>query len=158
MKSFVGKILKSFIEDAVREISLEPYDGYTQESRQVLPPGVDANPIADDQAVGFTLDDSDGKDACVGIISDSPEVDNGEIKVYSRDSGGALQSQVYCKKDGLIVIKNQLHDMKTLGGDLITELKALKTLGSPTNHTVDPSSQALLDAWLVKWEALFGDN
>lgn len=158
IKSFVGKILKSFIEDEVREISIETYDKYTQDSRQVLPPGIDSNPIAEDQGIGITLDKSSGKDVCIGILFDSPEVDPGEIKIFSRDSSGAIKAQVYCKKDGLIVIKNELHDLKTLFGDLITELKALITTGSPTTHTVSVATKVKFDAVKTKFDALFGDS
>jgi len=103
-KSFIGKILKSFIEDEVREISIEVYEGYTQESRQVLPPGIDANPLPDDQGFGMEIGKSNGKDVQFGIIYDKPLVENGEIKIFGRDSSGNIVSSVYCKKDGNIEV------------------------------------------------------
>jgi hypothetical protein len=155
-KTYIGKVDKSFIEDEVREITIEEVENNPMDSRQILPPGMDANPIQDDQGVSITLVDSNGKTVCIGVIPD-PKVEPGEMKIYSRVAGGTIKAQVYCKKDGLIAIKNDVHDLKTLMADLITELKALKTIGSPTNHTVDPSSQALLDAWKAKFDLLFTD-
>lgn len=58
---------------------------------------------------------------------------------------------------GLISISNQVQSMKSLIDDLITEIKNLKTFGSPTNHTVSPDTVALLDAWLLKWAQLMED-
>lgn len=72
--------------------------------------------------------------------------DPGETKVYSTDADGAETGSMLLKPNGKLGYKNisLSEDLKTLLSDLITEIKAITTTGSPTFHTVSPASQALL--------------
>lgn len=125
IKSFIGKILKSFIEDEVREISIEVYEGYTQDSRQITLPGIDANPIPDDQGISITLDNSDGKTVCIGVMAD-PEIEPGEVKIKSRDSGGAEKGYILWKADGKIELNGNANSAVTFT-PLDTALQTLVT-------------------------------
>lgn len=51
---------------------------------------------------------------------------------------------IFINSNNKIVIKNTIESLQKLLVDLITEVKSIKTIGSPANHTVDPSSQLLL--------------
>ena len=95
----IGRIAKSFLEEELREIATEIYEGYYREARQIAPPGIDANPLPDDQGVMITLDGSSGKGVHVGVYPD-PQAEPGEVRFYSRDAQGALKAVLWLKKDG----------------------------------------------------------
>ena len=78
--------------------------------------------------------------------------DPGETKVYSTDGDGAETGSMSLKTNGKLGYKNVnlSEDLKTLLSDLITEIKAITTTGSPTLHTVSPASQVALTAVNVR--------
>jgi len=80
----------------------------------------------------------------------------GETLLYGMDDAAAITCKIVMKGDGHIVIKNDEEDLKTLIGDLINELIALKTAGSPASHTVDPGSVANLNQIKMRFDALLG--
>ena len=79
----------------------------------------------------------------------------GDYEIYSQD-GGAKKARVKLNKGGLILFSNDAEDLKTLMNDMITEIKAIETFGSPTNHAVDPATQALFDTLNGRFNALLG--
>jgi hypothetical protein len=97
----IGQTKESRVEEAIRIIKSEIYTDYTKESRQVSPPGIDANPIVDDQGVLVLIDNTPGKSVHVGVYPDS-QAEPGEIRIYSRDSGGELKALIWLKADGTI--------------------------------------------------------
>lgn len=58
-----------------------------QTASQYLPAGIDSKPIAEDLAAHATTSGR-GKQIVFGYISNSDKTKEGEIRVYSRDSGG----------------------------------------------------------------------
>lgn len=84
-------------------------------------------------------------------------IDKGECLIFSYDADGNILSSVKCDKNGKVVVKNNTENLKTLINDLITEVKAIITTGSPTTHTVSAGSQALLDGVNTRFNTLLGD-
>lgn len=84
-------------------------------------------------------------------------IDKGEAFIFSYDADGNILSSVKCDKNGKVVVKNNTENLKTLINDLITEVKAIITTGSPTTHTVSAGSQALLDGVNTRFNTLLGD-
>lgn len=72
----------------------------------------------------------------------------GETKLYSTDSEGEETAKVVLTPSGKVGIKSEANseDLKTVISDLITEIQNLVTTGSPTTHTVSPTSVANLTA------------
>lgn len=99
----IGKILKSVLEDEIRKITTEIYPNYTKESRQIAPPGIDANPLPDDQGFLEIIDGTQGKSVQIGIYNNN-ESNPGEIRVYGRDSDGTEKGETFYKNNGDIVI------------------------------------------------------
>lgn len=170
---FIGKIIQHFLNDSIREVVTELQANYSKTSILILPPGIDACPILGDQAtltgfdkqVGLYIDDA-GHSAIIGVIPPGL-VNEGEIKILSRDiATGQEMASFYFKADGamdlisstdkLITLKNTVESFKTILDDLIEEIKAIKTFGSPTNHTIDPATITLLDAIKTRISTLFG--
>ena len=108
-------------------------------------PGFIANPPAGIKGVRFRIG---SLDIIIGALNYqvSLPADPGETKVYSTDGDGAETGSMSLKTNGKLGYKNinLSEDLKTLLSDLITEIKAITTTGSPTLHTVSPASQALL--------------
>lgn len=65
---------------------------------------------------------------------DSSE-DNPEVVIY-HPSG----SYIFINKDGKFDIKTSQKSVKELFTDLFSKIAAIQTVGSPTNHTLDPAS------------------
>lgn len=99
----IGKVLQSAIKNGLREIQMEMYPNFVKSPRQILPPGIDAVPIADDQGVMIMIDGSQGKAVQIGIYPD-PQAESGEVRFYSRDDNGNQQAFLWLKKDGTIEI------------------------------------------------------
>jgi len=85
-------------------------------------------------------------------------LEKGEGVIYSCDADGTILASAKCNKDGKFVVKNDTEDLKTIMNDLIAEVKAIITTGSPTSQTVSPGSQALLDAVDTRINSLLGDS
>lgn len=79
----------------------------------------------------------------------------GNREIYSQ-SGGAKKARIRLDSGGLILFSNDVEDLKTLMNDMITEIKAIKTFGSPTNHVIDPTTQVLFDTLNGRFNALLG--
>lgn len=95
---FIGKIIQTLVGDSLREIVTEIYEGQNRSSSMVCPPGIDAAPLPDDQGIGIVIDDA-GHGACVGVYPD-PQALPGEVRIYSRDSAGAVKAHGWFKADG----------------------------------------------------------
>jgi phage gp45-like len=118
-------------------------------------PGVFGRPIAGTQNVELTVG---GMKIIVASHNYSlqKDIDTGETVLYSMDSSGALCATVHCKVDGTIVVENQTESLRAIVSDLIDEIVAIQTIGSPANHTVSPASQTNLNAIKTRAESLLG--
>ena len=146
------------------------YNGKTTNAVRLSPYGLDSNPPKD--AFCLLLSSQGQESVKFGLISDflnrKKGLAEGETVLYNTVTG----DYVFLKSDGSIEIVNtsggnikiasdgkisvlngsdSLYDIIT---QLIDEVKDLKTFGSPTNHTVLPASQALLDAVQTRLDTL----
>lgn len=134
----IGKILQPIIKNGLRQIQTEIYKNYIKSGYQVLPPGMDSVPIADDQGIIIMIDQTEGKTVSIGVYPD-PQAETGEVRFYSRDDDGIEQSFLWIKKDGTIEI-NGSADNAVSFADLETALNNFKTsidsaiAGSITGH------------------------
>ncbi|MBP7735958.1 MAG: hypothetical protein KA369_08300 [Spirochaetes bacterium] len=101
----IGKIVRSQVEDGIREIVTELFKDYTRRSYQICPPGIDANPLPDDQGVLIMIDENPGKSVQIGVLP-KQSVKKGEIRLYSRDENGEIKAIVHLKDDGEIEVSN----------------------------------------------------
>jgi hypothetical protein len=138
----VGRVAQAIVNKGLREIQLEAYKNYPKWMRDTAPAGIDACPLPDDQGVGIILE-SQGKGAFLGVYPD-PQAEPGEIRIYSRDSGGAQQAVLWLDKAGKIRLANTAKSLGTLINALVDEIVALKTVGSPSQHAVSPATIANL--------------
>jgi len=139
----IGKIVRSLISDSIREIVTEIYDGYTKQSPLILPPGIDSNPIADDQCILYQMD-GNGQAYCIGVYPKSLVANIGELRLYSRSSDGTLKAQIYLKSSGKIKLINELTSILTGLNMLIDAISSGVTTGTPTQHTFDAATKALI--------------
>lgn len=114
----IGEVVGNRIKNGLREIILKLTDfNYQKSPRQLLPPGIDSVPILEDQGVLISVG-SDGKNVQLGVYP-SPDVAEGEIRIYARNANGDTVSEVHCKSDGTV----QIND----GSDYAVQFTALKT-------------------------------
>jgi hypothetical protein len=123
--NFIGQITGVRLEEAIRIITTEIYEGMTKESRQICPPGIDANPILEDQGVLIIIDKVPGKSAQVGVYPDS-QAEQGEVRIYSRAANGDLKALMWFKADGTIEI-NGSEDNAVRYSQLETAFNTFKT-------------------------------
>lgn len=77
----------------------------------------------------------------------SVSVTAGQTKIYSTDATGTTKkAEILLDTNGKVKLFNSDESLKGLIYDLIAEIVALKTFGTPANHTVDPSSVTNLNA------------
>ena len=146
----ISNILSSAI-NTFQVVKVEIYPKYSKQARSIFPPGIDAAPV-DGEDQGLIIEvGTDGKTAFIGTFPVAIAA-KGEIRVYSRDSDGNLKASVHCKNNGdievvsdggKIAIDNDAETLKNLINDLITEIKAIVTVGSPTTQTLSAGSKTL---------------
>jgi hypothetical protein len=78
--------------------------------------------------------------------------------LYSTDSGGAEQARVDLCADGKIAVANQSENLYIWLQDFMDELVGLQTAGSPTNHTVNPTSIAALEALRIRLDMIMKEE
>ena len=71
----------------------------TEETDQVLPYGIDSNPISDSRGL-YTQTSVLGENFIVGYIGENQITEPGEIALFSTDDNGAVQIRFHLKKDG----------------------------------------------------------
>jgi hypothetical protein len=121
-------------------------------------PGFGSSPTPGDQAISTEVEGGYRVTIASQNYSIDLELDKGETKIYSTDPTGLVKlAEIYLDNTGKIKISNSLEDLKTLINDLIDEISDLKTFGSPTNHTIDPTSQVSLLALKTRFNLLFKD-
>jgi hypothetical protein len=126
-------------------IQVESGLGESREIEYYQLPGISAGPTPQDRAATIEMN---GFRVAVGSHNYRVAVEPtaGELIIYSTDAdGSAAQAMVRLAPDGKISISNTAADLTTVLTDLIDELIAFRTTGSPTNHTADPGTIANLN-------------
>jgi hypothetical protein len=84
------------------------------------PPGVDARPLAGDY-VATTSYPGGSEEAAVAYADADNEgaAGEGEVRLYSRDSTGAVVAAVHCKADGSIRIDNDAGYIELQAGGMV---------------------------------------
>lgn len=126
-------------------VQLETQLGEQREIELYQLPGVASSPTPGDKIATINLGGYR-----IGIATQNYRVDldvaAGTTTVYSTNAAGdAVQAQIRLGADGLVSISNTTGDLTTVLNDLIDELIAFKTFGSPTSHATDPSTIANLN-------------
>lgn len=83
-----------------------------------------------------------------------PPENEGACKVYSTDADGVEKSALTLDSDGKASFKNDSDDLAKCIDDLISELKAITTYGSPTNHSLSASNVANLTTIANRFKSL----
>ena len=122
----IVRIIRTLIEDNIREIVIEEYQGLTKKMRQVSPAGIDSNPLPEDQGAGFCVGDTTGKSVSVGVYCENNIAENGELRLFARDDSAVEKTFVYLKKDGTLEL-NGSADFAVSWTDLNTQMQLLIT-------------------------------
>jgi hypothetical protein len=86
-----------------------------------------------------------------------PPADEGSTKVYSTDLEGVEKASVNLGATGLVEIKNEVEALGELFHDTLMAVKAIKTFGSSTSHTLTQISKDAIDAIDARAENLLGE-
>jgi len=106
----VGKVLavlNSVFNTAVTEIKAEINFGDNVQAELFQPPGIDSKPLIEDR-VYLSRRTESGAYVIIGAL-DTKNVSvlkNGEIKVYSRSSAGAIKASVLCDSLGFLTLND----------------------------------------------------
>lgn len=149
----ISKVLSSAVENGLRLLKIELYPGYTLgKTRMFFPPGISATPIKNEQGL-MMPSGTDGQIAFLGTLT-KEVVEEGEIKIYSRDEDGNVKANMYFKKDGNVdlvsdggkfALDNESEKFKTILNDLVKEIKDIVTIGSPSSHTITIATKTKFD-------------
>lgn len=83
-----------------------------------------------------------------------PPANEGACKVYATDASGTEKAALVIDSDGKTSLSNDADDLAKCIDDLITELKSIKTHGSPTNHTLSASNVANLTTLATRFKSI----
>lgn len=114
----IGKVMRSLIEDSIREIITEVYDGYTKQSPIICPAGIDSIPIEGDQGIMLKTDNN-GQSYFIGVYPKAT-AESGETRLYSRSADGTQKSEIHLKNDGKVSIKNNNFEISGTDTGVIT--------------------------------------
>jgi hypothetical protein len=96
--------LSSTIADGFRKIKLRRFgNGDVQTARQVTPFGIDSSPVKGMRAV-YGETNKKGKPVIVGYLNKNLLAADGETRMFSLDSEGALATFIWIKADGTMEI------------------------------------------------------
>lgn len=95
----LSKVKDSFIEKAKMIIKVVQYGPKT--AKQVLPFGIDSNPIENYTAIYAETAKAD-ESVILGYINKNYVTDKGEIRIYSLGDEGAVKAYAYARKDGVM--------------------------------------------------------
>lgn len=105
------KVISNAVEAGFRKIKIRRYgNGDVQTASQVSPFGIDAAPPVGMVAV-FSETNKKGKPVIIGYLNKSLLAANGEIRLYSLDSDGALATFIWLKADGTMEIGGDADNM-----------------------------------------------
>jgi len=138
----ISKVLNSFIRDSVLSALIEIYKGDNANVRIFNPPGIDSRPIDGDYGFAIESGSTEGGKDLVGFLDSNniPISDKGEVRIYSRDSGGNIVALIHVKKDGIIEINGNA-DFAVRFSELETAFNQLKSDHDTHQHSgVDTGS------------------
>lgn len=97
----IGAVLSTSIDSATKRLCkfLGMGKDDTQECLIAAPAGIDANPIKDLRAIYDTAID---QNVVIGFLNKNQVADIGEIRLFSVDESGDLQTFLWVKNDGTI--------------------------------------------------------
>jgi len=81
-----------------------------QTSFQFAPAGIDSSPIKEMIAL-YGETDEKGKTAVMGYINKQQLAEDGEVRIYSQNASGDLQTYVWVKKDGTMEFGGVAHNL-----------------------------------------------
>lgn len=81
-----------------------------QTSLQVAPAGIDSSPVKDMFAL-YGETDEKGKTAVMGYINKQQLAEDGEVRIYSQNSSGDLQTYLWVKKNGTMEFGGAVHNL-----------------------------------------------
>lgn len=135
------------------EIEAEALAGDNIKNDMFYPPGIMSRPPDGTYALFVPYNDSRSNGVIIGINNYklSINIEKGETLIYSTDSSGNnIKSKIKLDNngdidyviDGKFAFDNNAEKLKVLIDDLIDEIIAIQTQGSPVNHVLNPSSIA----------------
>lgn len=104
-------MISTFVQETKRKVKVY-LTGLinVQSAHQVSPYGVDSNPIADMKAI-YGQTEVNGRPVIIGYINKNVLADEGEIRLFSTDSAGALKMYVWLTNDGLLELGGDSHNL-----------------------------------------------
>lgn len=92
----------------VSDVKSDPGGGPNFTAEHFAPPGDDSHPLTTDYVYAAKTPQS-GKYAAVGYVDplNAPKAQEGEKRIYARDSSGAVVIEVWLKNDGAATIVNE---------------------------------------------------
>jgi hypothetical protein len=121
----IGSIISSTISNGIRKLKLTVLGkNDVQEIEQIAPHGIDSCPPSDTRVLHVeTLQ----RGACmvVGSINDNQLAVEGEIRLYSTNADGTLQTYVHLLEDGTIEVGGTVDNMVRYApmADSVNEIK-----------------------------------
>lgn len=98
------QVIETDLDDAgSRVVKFYKFGKNVHSAKQAAPFGVDSNPIEGMIAI-HTNTSVDGKPAVIGYINPDQVAEVGEMRIFSTDSDGELQTYIHLKNDGTMEI------------------------------------------------------
>lgn len=123
------------VDDAhISDSKVDPGGGANITAHHFSCPGDDSHPLPGD-SVATSTSTGAGNEHAVGYIdtANEPEADEGEKRLYSRDSDGAVKAVVWLKNDGSVLIENGSGVIEmAAGGDVTINGVVIDTDGNIT--------------------------
>lgn len=153
---YITKTISTAFDDLKRRIVKVLVSGKdnVQTATEVSPYGIDSNPIKDMYAI-YAPTETKGKKVIVGYINVEKLAATGEVRLFSTNDSGALQTFIWLKKDGIIEIggdqnfavrfnelKSGYDSLKNTVNDLIGKWNAFTAAyvpGSPASVGTPPT-------------------
>lgn len=122
----LSRTISTLIKSGIRYLTLRAY-GKTdaRTAPEAAPYGVDSNPVAGLQAI-YIKSTIDGKAACIGYINTQQLSEVGEMRLFSTDDEGTLQTYLWLKANGDILMGGDTN-FAVMFNELKTEFNKLKT-------------------------------
>jgi hypothetical protein len=98
----VGAIISSEIASAKRKVKMQVMGkDDVQDVPQIAPHGIDSSPIKDARGLCVTTA-LNSQGVFIGVVNGNQEAKDGEIRIFSTDSDGQLQTFIHLHDDGTI--------------------------------------------------------
>lgn len=156
---YITKTISTAFDDLKRRIVKVLVSGKdnVQTATEVSPYGIDSNPIKDMYAI-YAPTETKGKKVIVGYINVEKLAETGEVRLFSTNDSGALQTYIWCKKDGTIQLGGdanfavKFNELKSAFDELQQDMETLKQVFT-TWVPVPTDGGAALKAASATWSA-----